>query len=124
MFSIFFKSTGPVIIHRIERGQTVDHQYYIDKCLQPVVNEIKRQRPSFGTRGIKFLHDNGKPHVHIAVSDYLESEDITIIPHLRNSPDLAPCGFWLFDLIKQNIGDQDDGEVLHDAIITFMYSLD
>ncbi|CAF4715888.1 unnamed protein product [Rotaria sp. Silwood2] len=124
LFSIFFKSNGPVIIHRIERGQTVDHRYYIDNCLQPVVNEIKRQRPSFGTRGIKLLHDNGKPHVHKAVCDYLESEDITIVPHPPNSPDLAPCDFWLFDFVKQNIGDQDDAESLNDAITTFMYSLD
>jgi hypothetical protein len=57
------------------------------------------------------------------VLDYLESKDITIIPHPPNSPDLAPCDFWLFDLIKQNIDDQNDAESLHDAITTFMYSL-
>ncbi|CAF4927845.1 unnamed protein product [Rotaria sp. Silwood1] len=118
------RSNGPVIIHRIERVQTVEHRYYIDNCLQPVVNEIKRQRPSFGTCGIKLLHDNGKPHVHKAVYDYLESEDITLVPHPSNSPDLAPCDFWLFDFVKQNIGDQDDAESLNDAITTFMYSLD
>ena len=33
LFSIFFKSTGHVIIHRIEHGQTVDHRYYLDNCL-------------------------------------------------------------------------------------------
>ena len=32
-------------------------------------------------------------HVHKAVCDYLESEDITILPHPPNSPDLAPCDF-------------------------------
>ena len=76
LFSIFFKSTGPAIIHRIERGETVDHWYYIDNCLQPLVNEIKRQRPSLGTRAIQLLHSNGRSHVHKAVCDYLESEDI------------------------------------------------
>ncbi|CAF5124689.1 unnamed protein product, partial [Rotaria sp. Silwood1] len=90
-------STGPVLVHRIEHGQIVDHQ------------------PSFGTHGIKLLHDNGKPHVHKAVFDYLESKRITIIPHPPNSPDLAPCDFWLFDLIKQNRDDQNDAESLRDA---------
>ncbi len=123
LFSIFLKSTGPILIHRIERGETVDHRYYIDSCLKPLVNEIEQQIPSFGTHVIKILHDNGKPHVHKAVLDYLESKDITIIPHPPNSPDLAPCDFWLFDLIKQNIDDQNDAESLHDAITTFMYSL-
>ena len=82
LFSIFFKATGPVIIHCIERrGQTVDHRYCIDSCLQPLVNEIKRQRPSLGTRALKLLHDNGRSHVHKAVCDYLESEDIITRPH-------------------------------------------
>ncbi|CAF4621817.1 unnamed protein product, partial [Rotaria sp. Silwood2] len=124
LFSIFFKSNGPILIHRIERGQTVDHRYYIDNCLQALLNEIKRQRPSFGTRCIKLLHDNGKSHVQKVFCDYLESEDITIVPHPPNSPDLAPCDFWLFDFVKQNIGDKNDAESLNDVITTFMYSLD
>ncbi|CAF3022775.1 unnamed protein product [Rotaria sp. Silwood2] len=123
LFSIFFRSTGPMLTHRIERGQTVDHHYYINQCLRPLTDEIKRQRPSYGTRGIKIHHDNGRPHVHKDVSDYLESEGLTIIPHPPNSPDLSPCDFWLFDLIKNNLTDQDDSESLHDAVTDFMHSL-
>ncbi|CAF1337801.1 unnamed protein product, partial [Rotaria magnacalcarata] len=93
-------SNGPVIIHRIERGQTIDHRYYIDNFLQPAANEIKRQRSSFATRGIKVLHDNGKPHVHKAVCDYLESEDITIVPHPALSGHLKQCQFRRMD--KEN----------------------
>ena len=114
---------GPDLIHRIERGQTVDHQCYIASCLKSLVNEIKQQRPSFGIHGIKLLHDNGKPHVHKAVSDYLGSKDIIIIPHPPNSPRFAPCDFWLFHLIKQNIDDQNDAQSLHDAVTAFMHSL-
>ncbi len=31
--------------------------------------------------------------------------------------------FWLFDLIKQNVDDQNDAEPLRDAVTAFMYSL-
>jgi histone-lysine N-methyltransferase SETMAR len=55
---------------------------------------------------------------------YLRSEGITIVPHPPNSPDLSPCDFWLFDLIKRNLTDQTDSESLHNAITEFMYSLD
>lgn len=55
LLSIFFKSTSPVLIHSVERGQTIDHQYYIDNCLQPVIDEIKSQRPSLGIRAINFI---------------------------------------------------------------------
>ncbi len=120
----FFKSTGPVLIHRMESGQTIDHQYYIENCLQPLIHEIKSQRPSSGTHALKIHCDNARPHRHTAVSDYLQSEGFTIVPHPPNSPDLAPCDFWLFDLIKQNIGDQSDSDSLHRAVMDFMYSVD
>jgi hypothetical protein len=58
LFSIFFKSNAPLFNHRLERGQTIDHQYYINHCLQPLIDEIKRQRFSYGTRGMKIQHNN------------------------------------------------------------------
>ena len=61
--------------------------------------------------------------MHKDATDYLESEGLTIIEHPANSPDLSPCDFWLFDLIKDNLNDQDDSESLHDAVIDFMNSL-
>jgi histone-lysine N-methyltransferase SETMAR len=45
------------------------------------------------------------------------------MPHPPNSSDLTPCDFWLFDLIKQNLDDQDDSESLYEAVIKFMMSL-
>ena len=121
--SIFFKSTDPVFIHHVERGQTIDHRYYIDNCLEPLTDNIKRQRPTCGVQGIKLHYDSGRPHVHKEVSNYLESEGITIVKHPPYSPDLAQCDFWLFDFIKQNIPDQSDSESLHQAVSDFMNSL-
>ncbi len=43
--------------------------------------------------------------------------------HPHNSPDLAPCDFWLFELIKENLADQNDLESLRYAVTEFMYSL-
>ena len=123
LFSIFFKSTGPVLIDYVERGETIDHQYYIDYCLKPLIDNIKMQRPSSGVQSIKLQHDNGRPHVHRDVSNYLQSEGITIIPHPPNSPDLSPCDFRLFDFIKQNLADQNNSESLYRAVSNFRSSL-
>ncbi|CAF1381739.1 unnamed protein product [Rotaria magnacalcarata] len=112
-----------MLIHRIERGQTVHHHYYINQCLRRLVDEIKHQRPSYGTRGISIHHDNGRPHVHENVSDCLESEGLAIIPHSSNSPDLSRCDFWLFDLIKDNLINQEDSKSLYNAVTDFMNSL-
>ncbi|CAF4820702.1 unnamed protein product, partial [Rotaria sp. Silwood1] len=110
LFCIFFKSTGPLLIHRVEREQTIDRHYYIENCLQHVIKEIKKQRPSSGTHAIKLYHDNGRAHVHQDLLDYLRSEGIAIVQHPPNSPDLSPCDFWLFDLIKRNLADQPNFE--------------
>jgi hypothetical protein len=44
LFSIFFKSNGRVLIHAVDEGKTIDHNYYIENCLKPVVKEIWKQR--------------------------------------------------------------------------------
>ena len=46
LFCLFFKSTGPVLIHSVRRGETIDHNYYIDNCFKPVVNEVRNQEKS------------------------------------------------------------------------------
>jgi len=99
----------------VERGESIDHQYYIDYCLKPLTDNIKKQRPSCGVQGIKLHQNNGRLHVHQDVSNYLECEGITIIPHPPNSPDLSSCDFWLFDFIKQNLADQNNSESLYRA---------
>jgi hypothetical protein len=91
--------------------------------LQPVVEEIKKQRPPLGVRGIKLHHANSKSHANKAVSDYLESEGIIIIRHPHNSPDLSPCDLWLFDIIKKKIGDQNNSELLRCIVTKFINSL-
>ncbi|CAF3560046.1 unnamed protein product [Rotaria socialis] len=111
-----------MLIHRIERVQAVRHHYYINQRLRRLIDEIKRQRSSHGTRGIKIHHDNGRPHAHKNVSDYLESEELAIISHPHYSPNLSPCDFWLFDMIKDNLTNQEDSESLHNAVTDFMNS--
>ncbi|CAF2051960.1 unnamed protein product [Rotaria magnacalcarata] len=116
-------TTDPVLIHHVERGQTIDHDYYINNCLQPLVNEIKKQRPSSGTHAIKIHHDNARPHAHKDVSTYLESQGIMKMLQPPNSPNLAPCDFWLFDLIKENLTNQRSSVSLHRAVTKVMFSI-
>ncbi|CAF1358854.1 unnamed protein product [Adineta ricciae] len=71
----FFTSTGPVVIHKVDRGKAIEHNYYIDNCLIPVINEIRKKEESSRTK-YKILHDNGPPHAHRDVVDYLAEEGI------------------------------------------------
>ena len=44
MIVLFFRSSGPVLIHAVEKGDSVDNIHYIDNCLSPALESIKRQR--------------------------------------------------------------------------------
>ena len=109
---IFFKSNSPVLVHAVDKGETMDHTYYIENCLKPVVKEIWKQRRSNGTKGIKLLDDNAGAHRHSDVINYLTEEGINIMPHPPYSPDLAPYDYWLNDYIKNRLTDQPDEKSL------------
>jgi len=116
MVCIFFKSTGPILIHAVEKNTTIDNIYYVENCLAPAFKEVEKQRPLSGLHGIKLLHDGARPHVHTNTRNFVESNGVIEIDHPPYSPDLAPCDFWLFDKIKQHLGDYPDSRSLVKAI--------
>ena len=116
LFSIFFKSNDPLLIHQVKREPIIDHRYYIGSCLQPRLDETRHQRPSYGTNRIILHQNNRRLHLHEHVPEYLESEGIRTVPHPSNSPGLSLCDFWLFDLTKRNLSDHNNAQSLHHAI--------
>ena len=51
-----------------------------------------------------FHLDNVPVHNSILVTDYLTKMGIKTVPHPPNSPDVAPCDFWLFPKLKEKLG--------------------
>ena len=100
----------------MDENVTVDRSYYIDKCVKPVIDEIWKQRPIAGTKGVKLLHDNARAHIGNDVLNYLKQEGVYVIPHPPYSPDLAPCDYWLNDYIKRNLTDQTNSKSLLKAV--------
>ena len=45
---IFFKPISSLLIHSVRHGQTIDHDYYIDNCLRPVIDEVKKPKTFLG----------------------------------------------------------------------------
>ena len=65
----------------------LDHNYYIENCLKPVVNEVWKLTRSTGTKGMKLLEDNARPHIPSDVINHLTGEGINIMAHPPYSPD-------------------------------------
>ena len=123
MVSIFFKSTGPLIIDCLDSGKTITAKYYRDKILGPARQAVIGERPTSGLKHMNILHDNAKPHVAKLVKEYLKSNGIIIIDHPPYSPDLAPSDFWLFDKIKTQLSDHTDVESLKIQITDILNSI-
>ena len=39
LFCIFFKITSPILVHHVDRGDTIDHRYY---CLEALIEETRK----------------------------------------------------------------------------------
>ena len=124
MFTIFFKRSGCLHITYMDKGKTINKDSYINDCLVPLVNTLKRQRPSTGAKNIKLHHDNARPHVHKDVKSFIKEEQMVSMEHPPYSPDLAPCDFWLFDYIKQRLVDATGPEDLRKQITKIVDSID
>ena len=116
MFTFFFKSDGPMHVSYLERGKTADHTAYIESTLKPLVETIKMARPKCVKKNLIFHHYNARPHVERTVIDFIVEQDMTIMGHSLDSPDLALCYFWLNSYIKDRLVEQPNVEVLHISI--------
>lgn len=117
----FFDSKG--LIHReFFRDQTMDQDLFY--------NVLKRAKQSiFIRRGPRVRHnfenyllhmDNAGPHRSYLVKGYLRVNDWNRMPHPAYSPDLSPCDFFLFPILKRKLRGHNFHNVDHlqDAIDT------
>ena len=66
-----------------------------------VIQDTEQKRPTTGVKDVLLHHDNASPHKAKIVKDYLEEQELQVLPHPPYSPDLAPCDFWLFPTLKE-----------------------
>jgi hypothetical protein len=80
--------------------ETFNHIFFIQKVLANFDKKLDQTRPMKRSRDI-FLHlDNATPHR--APQDF-DRLGIARFPHSPYSPDLQPCNFSLFDMLKKKL---------------------
>ncbi len=106
MIITFFDKYGMLYTHAVPNKQKVNAEYYISALKQVIWSHIQRKRPTF-TKGRWKLHqDNARPHVARSVMDLMMKLDIQVIPCPPYNPDLAPCDFFLYAMLKNQIKSQ------------------
>ena len=63
----------------------------------------KKRRPATGLRGLCLIHDNAPAHKCVLVQDFLKEEKVVQLSYPPCSPDLSPCDFSLFPLLKKTL---------------------
>ena len=95
MLICFNDSKG--IIHKelVSTGQTVNAVFYVG-ILKRLVSHIRRIRPEYREDGSwRLLHDNAPSHRSTLTTYYLTKNRIVTNDHSPNTPDMAPCDFYL-----------------------------
>lgn len=104
MLIAFFDRKGMIYQHIVPTTiprTTVNTEYYI-KVLKKLREHVQRKRPEIANSFI--LHqDNAPPHTSILTRAFLDKWKIEVLEHPAYSPDLAPCDFWLFPMLKKHL---------------------
>ena len=100
-YAIFFNSSGLVVQVPCLSGHTVTGRFYKNSVLKKVKEFYNKKWSSIGWAGVHLLHDNASSHKCEVVKSVLASEKLKVLNHPPYSPDLSPCGFFLFPRLKK-----------------------
>ncbi|KAI6650053.1 Transposase [Oopsacas minuta] len=103
MYCIFFYSNGQVCQNCVPKHQTITGSFYTNECLTEVGKFYQNPRPGTGTRGLRILQDNARPHKTKLVREKLVAMKIVELDHPPYLLDLAHCDFSLFPKLKKHL---------------------
>ena len=89
-----FNCEGPVLVDILPAETTPTGTDYRHNILPGVIQDIEQKRPTTGVKDVLLHHDNANPHKAKIVKDYIEEQELQVLPNPPYSPDLAPFDFW------------------------------
>jgi hypothetical protein len=106
MLTIFFSGTSLISLDALPHGQRYTQKYFIDNILPDLVKEKRRIRRQ-NQMGQFFVHmDNSMCHNGKIITRQISDAKFERFPDPASSPDLSPCNFWLFGMLKQKVKDR------------------
>lgn len=100
MASVFWDSHGILFIDYVEKGKTINSEYYM-ALLERLKAEIDAKRPHMKKKKILFHQDNAPCHKSMKTMVKMNELHFELLPHPPYSPDLAPSDYWLFSDLKR-----------------------
>ena len=103
MVATFFGRAGHIATVALQDRRTVNADWYVSQCLPQVFAAWCRRSRNSRLRGLLLHHDNASAHTAAATLDFLAENGVQLVSHPPYSPDLAPCDFFLFPLVKNQL---------------------
>lgn len=101
MLTVFMDHNGIVHHEFLPEGQTVNKEYYLG-VMRRLREAIRQKRKDLWANNSWILYnDNAPSHSAIIIREFLTKNGTNTIQQPSNSPDLAPCDFFLFDRVKK-----------------------
>lgn len=100
MASVFWDTRGIIFIDYLEKGKTINSDYYM-ALLERLKDEIAKKRPHLKKKKVLFHQDNAPCHKSMKTMAKLQELNFELLPHPPYSPDLAPSDFYLFSDLKR-----------------------
>lgn len=100
MASVFWDAHGIIFIDYLQKGQTINSDYYI-ALLERLKAEIAKKRPHLKKKKVLFHQDNAPCHKSGKTMAKIYELGYELLPHPPYSPDLAPSDYFLFADLKR-----------------------
>ena len=84
-------------------SKVIESSSWFSHIHSKVKAHYEKRRPATGLRGLCLIHDNASAHKCVLVQDFLKEEKVVQLSQPPYSPDLSPCGFFLFLLLKKTL---------------------
>ncbi|UYV75172.1 hypothetical protein LAZ67_12002744 [Cordylochernes scorpioides] len=120
MATVFWDRKGLLLCDFMRRGTIINSVRYCE-TLKQLRRASQNKRRGMLTKGVRFHHDNARPHTARQTTALIEEFGWELVSHPPYSPDVAPNDFHLFLELKKNLGGtqfQDDDE-LEEAVLGF-----
>ncbi len=101
---LYFDSHGTIYCFFYDDG-TVDSEVYIQSLREMREALRRKHRQLWRDQNFFLLQDNASLHTCVDTAAYLFEVDMAerLWPHPQYSPDLSPCDYWAFPILKSKI---------------------
>jgi hypothetical protein len=107
MITIFFTAHQLIALDVLPKESKFNQQYFIDYVFPDFKTENRNFRRRMPLATFWVHMDNSMCHSASEVVSKFDKHHIARLLHLLYSPDLSPCDFWLFGMLKGILKDRE-----------------